>query len=135
MYSFTAMERARIKRIAGWKSTASGRMIFSTLLLRSSKPIRMISIATIRPEMYSIRPWPKGWSRSGSCAARWKPRRDTTEEPASLRLFSASAVMAMEPLRRPAKSFKAHSSTFSTIPASPQSIPQRRRTLGSSVLG
>ena len=78
---------------------------------------------TTRPETYSIRPWPKGWSRSGRWAASLNPSRVTTEAPASERLLKASAVMAMEPLMRPARHLPAKSSRFSAMPAQPHSTP------------
>ena len=90
------MEAARIAAARTLKSTGWGRRIFSRDPLPSSTPIRMMTMDTTRPETYSIRPWPKGWSRSGALAARWKPRSVTTEDPASERLLKASAVMAME---------------------------------------
>lgn len=78
---------------------------------------------TASPERYSARPWPKGWSGSGILAAMRKPSSVTTEEPASDRLLNASAVMAMEPERVPAKNFPAKSSRFRPIPTAPQRMP------------
>ena len=40
--------------------TADGWRIFSTDVLASSTPIRRMRPATMRPETYSSRPWPKG---------------------------------------------------------------------------
>ena len=48
------------------------------------------------PEIYSIRPCPKGWSESGFCPAILKPASVMMEDAASDRLLNASAVMAME---------------------------------------
>ena len=45
------------------------------------------------------------------------------EEPASDRLLKASAVMAMEPLKTPARYFPIKSSTFRPIPTMLHSIP------------
>ena len=123
MYSFTRMEAARIPTETMLNATASGRRICSTLVFSSSTPMRMISMATTSPDMYSIRPWPKGWSLSGFWPASLKPSMDTTEEPASERLLKASAVMATEPLRMPAASLPAKSSTLRQTPTTPQSIP------------
>ena len=89
----------------------------------SSTPISRISAETARPEIYSIRPWPKGWWMSGFCPARWKPSSVTREEPASERLLKASAVMAMEPESCPARNFPAKSSRFSAMPTAPQRTP------------
>ena len=73
--------------------------------------------------MYSMRPWPKGWSGSGFLPARRKPSSVTAEEPASDRLLKASAVTAIEPDSRPAKNFPINSSTFSPMPTAPHSVP------------
>ena len=58
-------------------STGAGWRIFSSEDLPSSRPISKISTDTARPERYSIRPWPKGWSESGFCPASWKPGAET----------------------------------------------------------
>ena len=123
IYSFTQMDTARITRAMTLKSTAAGWRIFSTEDLASSTPISRISPATIRPETYSSRPWPKGCWGSGFFPARRKPSRVTTEDPASDRLLKASAVMATEPLRVPAKNFPANSRMFSPMPTKPHSWP------------
>ena len=122
------MEASRIPQVSQEKVTAAGWRILSTEDLASSAPISRIRPATTRPEMYSIRPWPKGWPASGFFPARRKPSSVTTEEPASDRLLKASAVMAMEPLRLPAASFPANSSRFRAMPTKPHSAPQARRT-------
>ena len=62
----------------------------------SSKPMSTIKIETNSPEIYSIRPCPKGWSESGFCPAILKPASVMMEDAASDRLLNASAVMAME---------------------------------------
>ena len=130
MYSFTAMEATRIPTVSTLRVTSSGFRIFSTLLLRSSTPIKMMSMATTRPETYSSRPWPKGWSLSGFCPASLNPSMDTTEEPASERLLKASAVTATEPLRTPARAFPANSRMLRQTPTVPQRRPYFCRTSG-----
>ena len=90
-------------------------------------------MATARPDKYSMRPWPKGWSGSGFCPASLNPRMVTRLEPASDRLLKASAVMAMEPLMVPAKNLPKNSSTLITMPTAPHSTPYFRRTAGSWV--
>ena len=102
---------------------SSGWRIFSTELLASSTPTSKMAPATMRPEMYSMRPWPKGWSSSAFLAAIWKPTRVTTEEPASERLLKASAVMAMDPVSRPARNFPRERSRLRKIPTPPVSRP------------
>ena len=101
----------------------TGWRIFSTEDWASSKPISRISMDTTRPDRYSIRPWPKGWWWSGFCSARWNPSRVTTEDPASERLFTASATTAMDPEARPAASLPQNSSRFSPTPTAPQRTP------------
>ena len=117
------MEAARIAAARTLNSTGWGWRIFSRDPLPSSTPMRMMTMDTTRPETYSSRPWPKGWSRSGSLAARWKPRSVTTEDPASERLLKASAVMAMEALRNPARSLQAKSRRFKAMPTHPHRTP------------
>ena len=43
-------------------STGSGWMIFSKELFTSSKPIKIMTIETTKPEIYSNLPCPNGWS-------------------------------------------------------------------------
>ena len=54
------METARIITATILNSTVSGEIIFSTEVLPSSKPTRIMSMETIKPDMYSKRPCPKG---------------------------------------------------------------------------
>ena len=108
---------------SGEDTISSGLRIFFSEDFPSSTPISRISPATARPEMYSMRPWPKGCSGSGLRPASRKPSSVTKDEPASDRLLKASAVMAMEPLMVPANSFPTNSSRFSPMPTAPQSWP------------
>lgn len=105
------------------KVTVSGWRILSKEDLASSTPISRIRPATIRPDMYSMRPWPKGWSVSGFLPARRKPSSVTAEEPASDRLLKASAVTAMEPDSCPAKNLPMNSRIFSAMPTAPHRVP------------
>ena len=89
----------------------------------SSMAMIRMATDTNSPDKYSIRPWPKGWWGSGFCPAIWKPTKVMREEPASDKLLKASAVMAMELLRKPARNFPAKSSIFKAIPMPPQSMP------------
>ena len=116
------------------KSTGSGAKIFFTESRARSKPIRMMIIATIRPAMYSILPWPKGCSLSLRLPDILKPTSVISDEPASDRLLKASAITAMEPVSAPARYLAANSSAFSAMPTAPQSAPYARRTEGSDVL-
>ena len=65
IHSFTRMEAAKMATDTGEKSTASGCRIFSTEDFPSSTPISRISPDTTSPEIYSMRPWPKGCWGSG----------------------------------------------------------------------
>ena len=107
----------------GVKLVSSGCRILSKEEVTSSKPMRMISRETNRPVRYSILPCPKGCPGSGFCPAILKPTSVIREEPASERLLKASAVMAMELLRSPAKNFPRKSTAFRPIPTAPQSTP------------
>ena len=123
IYSFTHTDAARIPSASAENATSSGWRILSKEDLASSTPISRINPATTRPDMYSIRPCPKGWSVSGFRPASRKPSSVTAEEPASDRLLKASAVTAMEPESCPAKSFPANSRIFRTMPTTPHSVP------------
>lgn len=52
-----------------------------------------------------------------------KPTRVTTDEPASERLFMASAVIEILPVKEPTANFAAVSITFTAIPTKPESTP------------
>jgi subfamily B ATP-binding cassette protein MsbA len=83
--------------------------------------------ATTSPETYSILPCPNGCSVSGFAPASLKPSSVTIEEPASERLLKASAVIAMELLKVPARNLPIKSSTLNNIPITPHSIPYASR--------
>ena len=117
------MDMARMASTSTEEVTSSGCRIFSRDDFPSSTPISRISPDTTRPDMYSMRPCPKGCSGSGLRPARRNPSSVTSEEPASDKLLKASAVMAMDPLTDPAKNFTANSSRFSPIPTAPHSCP------------
>ena len=69
IHSFTKMAAHKMPTDAQEKAISSGRRIFSTELLTSSTPTSKMAPATMRPEIYSMRPWPKGWSSSARLAA------------------------------------------------------------------
>ena len=105
------------------KVTSVGCMIWVTELLASSKPMRIMAIATASPDRYSILPWPNGCSLSGFCPESLKPIRVTIDEPASDRLLKASAVMATDEVRMPAKNFSAKRRKLASTPAAPPISP------------
>ena len=133
MYSLTRMETARITMVTREKDVSSGVRMRSIDWRASSKPTTRITSLITRPVRYSMRPCPKGCSASGFCPASRKPIIERMELPASERLFTASATMAMEEERRPTASLKANRNMFKTIPSAPARTPQRVRTEGSFV--
>ena len=88
-------------------STFSGRRILLAELVKSSNPINIITIDTIKPDIYSPLPCPNGCSLSAFLPVNLNPARVIIEEPASDKLLNASAVIATEPLNIPAKYLKA----------------------------
>ena len=118
--------RIEIRRMTAGSTlrvTGEGMRIREKESVNSSYPIMMIMIETIIPAIYSIRPCPKGCSTSGLRPAIRKPTSVTADEPASERLFKASAVMAIEPEISPAVSLIRKRRMFKQIPAAPASIP------------
>ena len=109
------------------KSTDSGFIIFSTELLPSSIPIIKIKKDTIKAEIYSILPCPKGCSSSTGLLASFVPAMVMIPEPASDRLFTASAVMDTAPVSVPIRNFTAHSRRLHAIPNVPLKTPSFSR--------
>ena len=129
----TALEKMRIPATTGVSVGSWGCMILSTDDFRSSNPITIMSIDTMSPVTYSIRPCPKGCSGSGFCPAILNPTIVTTLDPASPRLLNASAIIATEFEMMPADSFAANRMMFKTIPNAPQTTPYAWRTRVSPV--
>ena len=111
----------------------SGWRIFSMEDCINSYPINKMRIETINPEMYSIRPCPKGWSESGFWPAILKPIKVMIDDAASDKLLNASAVTAMELLSTPAKNLKPNNKRLKKIPHPPQTIPYFWRVTGSLI--
>lgn len=84
------MEATRTPRITGLQAMGSGVRILSIEERINSKPMISTATDTRSPEIYSIRPWPKGCSVSGFWPESLKPTRVMREEPASERLLKAS---------------------------------------------
>ena len=131
IHSFTPMESSSTATSAGENEMGCGCKMRSNDDRASSAPMTKISAATARPEMYSMRAWPYGWSRSAGFSASLKPSSVTTELDASDRLFTASAEMEMLPESVPTMSFAMHKSTLHAMPTAPASLPQRARAAGS----
>ena len=123
IHSLTAMEAASTTTVTALTESASGDAIFSAEDLKSSTPTRVMSRETIKPDMYSIRPWPKGCSGSAGRLAIFSPAMVTTEEPVSDRLLKASAIMDTLPDKRPASSLKANKMRLQIMPVIPASRP------------
>ena len=67
-------------------------------------------------ERYSTLPWPRGCFVSGFLPASHVPKIVTTEESASLRLFTASNITAMEFESRPTAALKPAKNRFAKMP-------------------
>ena len=91
-------------KVAMENSTASGWMIFWIEDFAKSNPMIRIKAATTRPERYSYRACPYGCSASAGCCAILNPRSVTTEEDASDKLLTASAMMDTEFASQPTRS-------------------------------
>ena len=132
IHNFKRMEKSSTAIEIQLEETASGETIFSMELRKSSRPISRMTSETMRPEMYSMRPCPKGcWSSAGRPAIL-NPTTVTMDEPASERLLKASAVMAIEFESVPARNLNTNSTILQKIPTSPLSIPYFWRTFGLS---
>ena len=64
---------------------------------------------------YSMRPWPKGWSRSGALPASLVPIIVTTLERASLKLLTASVMIAIELDMKPTVALKPTRTRFARM--------------------
>ena len=73
--------------------------------------------------MYSILPWPNGWSLSTGLLAIFAPITVTMLEEASDRLLAASAVIDTEWLTVPQINFRTLSSRLQRMPTMPLSTP------------
>ena len=76
-------------------------------------------IPIIIAEMYSALPCPNGCSRSAGFKASFVPIMVIMEESASVRLFTASRITAMELERIPATALKEARNIFARIPIMP----------------
>ena len=89
----------------------------------SSPPMSSMINETISAQTYSILPWPNGCSSSAGLFARRKLTSVTADEPASERLFAASAVMAILPVTEPTMNFAAVCRMLHSMPTMPLSVP------------
>ena len=75
-----------------------------------------------------MRAWPKGCLASAGLPASLNPTSMMMEEPESVRLFTASAMMATLPESSPAAILMANSSRLVAIPTAPAALPLFSRT-------
>ncbi len=101
----------------------SGLIIFWMDVFAASTPIIRMIKDTIKADIYSTRPCPKGCSSSAGFLANLNPTRLITEEPASAKLLTASTDIAILPVMEPITNFMPHNETFTTIPTTPLSSP------------
>lgn len=123
MYSFMRTDAAIIITENREYSIFFWLMIDSMDVLKSSIPMSRMRKETIRPEMYSIRPCPKGCSSSGFFPASLNPSTDTKDDAASERLLKESANMATDFVTIAPISFETNSNMFRKMPKVLQRIP------------
>ena len=107
---------------------ACGVMMPLTPLLSSSSPMTRISAPTPSAPRYSMRPCPKGCSRSSGFWAMRTLMSDIMLPAASDRLLTASAVTASEPVSVPIMTFVSESRMFVPMPTADANVPNRLRT-------
>lgn len=108
--------------------TGSGDMIPSMDDFTNSKPMMVITIDTISPEIYSMRPIPKGCLLLAGRLASLNPTKVTIDDAASERLFAASAMMEIDADDKPIMNFNTQSITLHIIPTIPLRVPYLART-------
>ena len=79
-------------------------------------PAHSTIAAIITDEKYSIRPYPYGWSLSGAFPANFAPIIVIMDDNASVKLLTASKVIAMELVTIPTNALKATRIRLTTIP-------------------
>jgi hypothetical protein len=112
---------------------STGLIIRSMELIKRSKPIDVMMQDTISPDMYSILACPNGCLASAGLPAILKPNRVIDDEPASLRLFIASAVIDMLDVRIPSRILTVNKNKFEIMPNIPANFPYAFLTDGRSV--
>ena len=95
---------------------ASGWNILGHDSMNAVIPAQRTIAAIITDEKYSIRPYPYGWFLSGAFPANLVPMMVMMDESASVKLLTASKVMAIEFTRIPIVALKATSIRFTTMP-------------------
>ena len=108
--------------------------IFSAAALKSSNPTRRMINETIKDEIYSNLPCPKGCSRSGFLLLNFAPIMEISDEPVSDKLFNASETIAILPIKSPIEIFKANRNRLHITPKIPPRTLYCSRTCVSFVL-
>lgn len=109
------------------------KIVFSASIIISPPTRRMIK-ETIIEDIYSILACPKGCPLSAGLDDILKLISVTIDAPASDRLFSESAIIALEEEISPAISLIIDSKRFKDIPTTPDNDPHFFLTIGSSGL-
>ena len=94
----------------------SGLNIFGQDSISAVIPAHRTIAAMITDEKYSIRPYPYGWSLSGAFPASFVPIIVIIDDNASVRLFTASSVIAIEFTSIPIVALNATRIRLTTIP-------------------
>ena len=121
--SFTPIEIRSTTIISTLQSTSDGWITFIILSLASDNPMATIMTHTTSPARYSYLAWPNGCSSSAFFDPSLNPNRLTILLDASLKLFTASAAIAMDPNKVPIRYFPANSNTLHRIPTIPAKLP------------
>ena len=93
--------------------------------LRNVIPRTITRTATTSPATYSVLPCPNGCSASGGAPEIRKPMAVISPVPASERLLTASAAIAILPAYTASVILTTASTALHTIPVIPLMIPQR----------
>lgn len=128
IHSLTKIENIKTMIDIMLKSISDGFIAVSIDERKSSTPTSIITSEISRPVIYSILPWPYGCSWSADFPAILKPTRVITDEAASVRLFIASAVIDIAPVKIPVISFEMQRIILHIIPTIPAIAPYERRT-------
>ena len=123
IYSLISTDTDKINTEMVEKLGCFGENILDIDVVSNSKPSKIITNDTISPVIYSILPCPNGWSGSGFFAAIRVPISVITDEPASVKLFTASAVTEIAPVISPAINLNEHKIKFITMPNTPAKVP------------
>ena len=121
------MATAMITRPGISNVDTSGWIILSTDSLRDPIPAPRMMKAIAMVVIYSIRPWPNGCSLSAPLAANFVPTIVNTEDNTSVKLFTASRMMAMELDARPTIILKITRTTLPIMPFILASVIPRLR--------